>query len=564
MAKLECTSRGNLEMLVDFYDDLLFAQAPFYAEDIDSLFERLAKDGIKTVSWYYQSDERGGWLNRFIPSPGAPERSRYAVYNECCVMRRACEAAHKHNIRFIIGFKPYETGFFGIDLKTARAQNIHTVEQLGRMIVAIDPFVVEHPELRLRLRPELRNIDPMPRIGRIELWKADDAPTRIKKENLEILVSDVNLEYRKLDVPFDFSEEIRTNADDETDLFGKVISPKGQKVRVLTLSGLDFSSRYWAVQCVGLEGPGDFYGLGNRMMRVYDVDGNPIDGCFARKYSICDKECTDLEEHGAYFDIGYGQREYTLDDPGEYTAFTAQLSEYVTGSLCETEPAVQRFWLDCVDSILDAGVDGVEFRIENHGHMTDHSLDYGFNDAVLELAGKDASDAAIAKVRGDAFTDFLQKAVDKIRARGKISRLYISIDRLTVPLPPDRLLAWPQNIEYQWERWLEEGLADEVVFRVFNFVICQTALQNPLTDKVAEKCRQYHVPMVFSFYVRNLNDPWYIEEAERIVSDERFAGLVLYENSFLRDLAEDHSWRGKPHADEFIKRIEEFARTIRE
>ena len=563
MYKMDCRQKGKLEILVDFYDDMLFAHAPLYAEDIDRLFERLANDGIESVSWYYHADERGGWIHRELFSEGAPERSKFAVYHECCVMQRACAAAHKHNIRFIIGFKPYETGFYGLDLKTARAQKLQTVEQLGRMITGIDPFVVEHPELRLRLRPALRGVDPMVRIGRIELWKADDQPTRIKKENLEILGSDINLEYRKLDVDFDFSEEIRTNDADEVDLFGKIISRKGQKVRVLTLSGLDFSSRYWAVQCIGLTGAGDFHGLGNRMMRVYDVQGNPVDGCFARKWSICEREHTGLAEYGAYFDIGYGQREYTLDDPGEYTAFTAMLSEYVTGSLCETEPAVRQFWLNCVASILDAGVDGVEFRIENHGHMTDHPFDYGFNDAVLRLAGENASDEEIARVRGDAFTDFLREAADMIRARGKISRLYISIDRITEPLPPDRLLAWPQNIEYQWERWLEEGLADEVVFRVFQFVLCKTALQNPLTDKVAAKCRACNVPMVFSFYVRSLSDPWYIEESERIVADERFGGLSLYENSSLLELAEDHSWRGKPGADVFLKRIRQFARTIR-
>ena len=86
---------------------------------------------------------------------------------------------------------------------------------------------------------------------------------------------------------------------------------------------------------------------------------------------------------------------------------------------------------------------------------------------------------------------------------------------------------------------LEEGLADEVVFRVFQFVMCKTALQNSLTNKVAAKCRACNVPMVFSYYVRSLGDPWYIEESERIVDDERFGGLSLLE------LADDHSWRGK-------------------
>ena len=90
MARMDCRSKGNLEILVDFYDDLLFAHTPLYADDIDRLFERLAKDGIKSVSWYYHADERGGWLHRFIPSPCEPERSRFAVYRECCVMLSIC------------------------------------------------------------------------------------------------------------------------------------------------------------------------------------------------------------------------------------------------------------------------------------------------------------------------------------------------------------------------------------------------------------------------------------------------------------------------------------------
>ena len=558
MYKMDCSSRGKLEVLVDFYDDMLFAHAPLYAADIDNLFERLKNDGIESVSWYYHADERGGWIQRQLFAEGDPARSKFAVYRECNVMQTACAAAHKRNMRFIIGFKPYGTGFCGLDMKTAREQNIETVTQYGRMITGLDPFVAEHPELRLKLRPELRN-QASKRIGRIELWKADDKPTRIKKENLQIVASEKNLEYRPLDVKFDFSEDIRINESDEKDLFGKVISPAGAKVRVLTLSNLDFSARYWALQCVGLEGAGDFHGLGNRLMRVFDIDGKPINGCFARKYSICDRECTDLAEHAAYFDIGYGQREYTFDDPGEYTAFTNVFDDYVTGALCETEPLVQEFWLDCVKNILDADVDGIEFRIENHSHMTDHAFDYGFNDAVLAQAGENASDGVIAKVRGDAYTEFFRKAAAMIRARGKISRHYISIDRITEPLPPDRLLAWPQNVEYQWERWLEEGLIDETVFRVFNFEMCKNALQNPLTEKVAAKCKACKVPMVFSFYVRSVTDPWYLDEVKRILDDQRFAGISLYENSSMLELDANNNWSGRPGADEFLQEVKKYS-----
>jgi len=212
--------------------------------------------------------------------------------------------------------------------------------------------------------------------------------------------------------------------------------------------------------------------------------------------------------------------------------------------------------------MLDADVDGIEFRIENHSHMTDHAFDYGFNDAVLALAGENASDEVVAKVRGDAYTEFFRKASAMIRARGKISRHYISIDRITEPLPPDRLLAWPQNVEYQWERWLEEGLIDETVFRVFNFEMCKTALQNPLTEKVAVKCQECNVPMVFSFYVRSVTDPWYIEEVKRILNDGRFAGISLYENSSIYELAENNTWQAKSGGEEFIRQVKELAALI--
>lgn len=552
MAQYPFSSR--LEMLVDFYDDLYFSECPFRAEDIDSLFEHLAKYKISTVAWYYLADDRGGWINRFEPSPDEPTRSRFQVYRECNVMQRAAAAAHAHGMRFIVGFKPYETGFFALDIQSAKEQGIQTYLQAGRMITGVDPFVVQHPELRMRLRPSLRNRDPLVPIGRIELWKMDDAPTRIKKENIEFLSSNNNFGYKPMNVEFEFNEDIRVNPQEETDLTGAVVIPAGKPVRVLVLDNLNFSARYWALRCKGLNGDGDFKGLGTRLMRVYDRNGNLVDGCFAGKRTICDSEHNDLTR-SPYFDFGYGRYPQTLDAPGEYIAFMADRPDYVTGSLCETEPAVQVFWLKCIGKILEAGVDGIEFRIENHGHMTDHIFDYGFNDAVLKLAGENATDEQIAKIRGDAYTDFLRKAVAMIRAAGKISRLNISIDRISDPVPEDRYLAWPMNVEYQWKQWLKEGLADEAVYRVFYRFLRPKALKHPLTDEITSECHNHGIPIVFSHYFRG-DEPWSWSECERILKDNRFDGLCLYENSSMMKLNKNHEWEWFADNEKIVRKLE--------
>ena len=69
--------------------------------------------------------------------------------------------------------------------------------------------------------------------------------------------------------------------------------------------------------------------------------------------------------------------------------------------------------------------------------------------------------------------------------------------------------------------------------------------------------------MEFSFNVHSFSYSWYIEESKRIVADERFAGISLYENSSLPELADDHSWHGKTGADDSLKYIRQFSRTIR-
>ncbi len=133
----------------------------------------------------------------------------------------------------------------------------------------------------------------------------------------------------------------------------------------------------------------------------------------------------DFRNCGVMFDEGYGVMATTLDAPSAsgrtgFIAYAAGRNKYLPTALCETEPKVQQFWMSCVEEMIAAGVDGVDFREENHSMQTDFPAEYGFNPVVLErcrgLEGNVLDN--MAKVRGDAYTDFLRKCKDRLSASG--------------------------------------------------------------------------------------------------------------------------------------------------
>jgi len=97
--------------------------------------------------------------------------------------------------------------------------------------------------------------------------------------------------------------------------------------------------------------------------------------------------------------------------------------------------------------MLDAGVDGVDFRVENHGTHTDYCEDYGYNDVVLQKCGTPGKtdSETIARVRGDAYTNFLRQAKHLIASNGKRMRINLNIDWFRSDPPPARRLAYPAN-----------------------------------------------------------------------------------------------------------------------
>ncbi len=528
----EAKSPFLLEALVDFPDDAL--ETVVTPAHVDNMMVTLREMGVTRVSWGYYGDGHGGYM---LPSGLSDRWRNYAETLKALEnpLRVAVEAAHRHGLELYAYYKPYETGP-GISLPdgSPEAREFGRVRQQGGWLTWMDPFVMDHPNLRIRHRPDesIKDILKVP-ICKIKLVKRDDSPTRITKEHLQIWSSQLNYRYQKLNVDFTVHESVEPSPQEVRDLNDNLITKKGAPVRTLTLSGFQLTDPYILVTTDFTDGQSDFENTGTNLLVALNENGEEIPGVFATGGGVWEANRVDFRNWGLIFDMGFGRSLVRLDESNTsgrhgLIAFTRGWNEYLPGALCETEPQVCEFWLSCIHEILDAGVDGVDFRVENHGTHTDYYEDYGFNDVVLqECSRRGQIDVeTIAQVRGDAYTNFLRQAKRLIASKGKRMRVNLNIDWFRSDPPPARRLAYPANIHYDWKRWVDEGLLDEGILRMF-----QLPFDNVFNDSVAAEmsasCKEKGIPLTVNRYI----NPNYPVEFNRVQQDGRFNGFIFYETA---------------------------------
>ena len=365
-------------------------------------------------------------------------------------------------------------------------------------------------------------------------------PLALRKKNIQIWTSPDNYRYKKAKVAFDFSESIEKSPFDVRDDSGQLVSRSGQPVRILQLSGLNLRSKYVLLTTDFSSGHGDFSNSGTALLKAMDERGQEIPGVFASGGTVWLPEMVDFRKSGLMFDYGFGSRLVTLDTPNAsgrdgFVAFTAGRNSYLPGALCETEPEVQAFWFSCLDEMIAAGVDGVDFREENHSTHTDFPQEYGFNPTVLKRCSGLQGDLLenIARVRGDAYTEFLRACKQRLTRCGKRMRYHLQLDFFRPAPPAIRLLAYPANIHFDWQRWLNEGLMDEAALRFY-----QMPFDAIFTDTIAQSmiamCRKGNIPLTVNRYMGQARDQL-PSELHRVRKDGHFAGFIFYETqNFLR------------------------------
>src|SRR5262249_13897270 len=115
---------------------------------------------------------------------------------------------------------------------------------------------------------------------------------------------------------------------------------------------------------------------------------------------------------------------------------------------------------------LKAGVDGVSIRTYCHHNGPMHYLKFAFAQPVLEtfrsLYGRnpelrDDDYIKIRSIRGDFYTQFIAQASKLVRSKGK--KFSVEVESGTeVPSTMSVRMQLPQ----QWDRWIKDGLLDEI------------------------------------------------------------------------------------------------------
>ncbi len=544
---------------MDFPDDC--QRGVYQLETVDAMMKKLRDMGVRRVYWNYYGPYDDGyvWLKdlpAFVHSPRNSEHSASTYRQLGNVIRVAVQAAKRNGLEIYAVMKPYETGTSCILPEgSPEAQEYGVLSHLGSRILQVDKFVSKHPEMRIRRRSD--DLPPglvdMP-IETIRLYKSDNSPTRIKKKNIEIWTSENNYRYQKKKISFDFVDDVMVAPRDFTDMEGNLVTAKGTPVRVLSLSKMNLRDRYILVTTNFEDGLGDFENAAQHLISAFGRDRKELPTSVGHGLSIWCSEKIGFRDWGIEFDNGLSRRVIQLDAPNRspvqgpwsvglngFVAVVRGRNSFLPAALCAGYSEVRSYWLSKVKACLDAGVDGVDFRIENHCCHTDDPFAFGYNEIVLEEYSRRFPEESVtapidaghlSEIQGEHFDKFLEGAVELIHEYGKRTQVHLNVEFLCPKPQPSRHLAYPWNIRFNWRDWLARGWFDEATLRTFSVTPGFVLLEDAFSREVIGACNDRGIPLHYNRYLNGSPDH-YANELDQVFKDGRFGGFIVYETAEL-------------------------------
>jgi hypothetical protein len=223
-------------------------------------------------------------------------------------------------------------------------------------------------------------------------------------------------------------------------------------------------------------------------------------------------------------------------------AFAKGRNAYLAGSPCEAYPQVQAWWLDWVGECLQAGVDGIDWRIAMHC-LTDTPNLYGFNEPVLQEYERrygvspetePYDPALLGALRGEFFDQFLWRVKHRLSAAGKRMQVHLEMDKFQPDAAVGRRRTQPGNITFHWRRWLRSGLANEATLGVFVGLSKSTIMR--LGQEALQEAAAAHVPVYLAQVVWESRDgKVHADWLEHAYRNESLSGYLLYETAAMYD-----------------------------
>jgi len=554
-------AKNRLWVTTDFVDDLLRAGRHFEERDIDELMAYSASLGAECHEWILDTI----WTLYDEDSPVGFD-----------LLETACEAAHRHGMRFQVMFKPFEGGteHMGVVLPATmpRPEEKVVLEEQRGLLHAVRPFVAAHPEMRIARWAA--DDDPGGRVAAIRLVKNDDGLVGFGLEDLTILTSCRNGGYEPYDGPVELEESVE---------WRPCFPWRDSPCRILTLGGLNLpaDAKFFLIRCKKGDGAEGFTNAVEKIVELVNECGCVIPSMpslrradaknmferasriarleitrYARRHPearrlLCDEawfleQCRDMHR----FDAGW--EDACLERDGE-VAVARGKPRYNAGSLHPIYPEVREHWLEHVRFCIDRGVDGVNIRTANHNRPYEPWA-YGFNEPVLERMTRWGNIAEARRINGDAYTQFLREAADLLHRAGREMGVHAHglmlrhCDRAANNIP------FPCNFDWQWETWVRE-IADYVEYRGAFFLRPEN--QREVADRIGLVAREAGKPLVYQSMrgeMVHFDGPHHALawEMDWVRNHPDVAAYNLYETANFSRLHPDGWFEGSP---DFIKLV---------
>lgn len=488
----------KLWITVDYPDDLLKAGRHFTQSDLDGMMRYAAAVGAERVQWIFEP-------MYMLYDPDAP--------GGFDLLAGACEAAHRHGLRFIAIFKPFEGAMEGLKLLPHGLpvpDDAPLLNEMSGLVHAYRPEIAEHYDKQLaRLADDA--VDPGGRIAAVRLVKHDDAPEPFGPADLSLWTSSRNGGYARYTGPCTF----------ESGTAWRMHYPYADRpYRIVTLGGLQLpeDARYLMIRRGA--GVGDFTNAVETLVELVNENGVPIpstpggallDGAkhfefFKRQVNLGlsafarrPEARALLRDRDGFIALCEGMRPFNAGwenrslDPGGEFAVARGRERYRTGMLHPVYPEVRAKWLDYIRFCIARGVDGVNIRLANHNCRSEPRF-YGFNPPAVAQTAHPGNIAEIRRANGEAFTQFLREARECLHASDR--ELGVHVHGLLLRFDdksPNNHRA-PLNFEWQWERWIRE-IVDFVEYRGAFFFRPEN--QRYLTDRIGLAAREAGIPFVY-------------------------------------------------------------------
>lgn len=567
----------QLSVTVDFPDDI--TKGPFDAARLDAMMTTIQDIGARRVNWMYY-----GEVTADDPRRGNIWYGHWATYGPQTIanlgepLRAAVHAAHSRGLEIYGMLKPYNGGVSGsYPTGSPEAGSKSKLTRIGGSLQQVIPFLEAHPEMRIQRRPAIDAESSQGPIREIRLVKADAAETRLRPELIRLWVSPDNFKYRPVALVPQGTVTVEPARREVRDYHGHVLTRVGEPVRVVRLTGLDLHEPFVVLTTTWADGAGDFSNTPSGMIEAFGNDGRPL-SCVVATHGALWIRPRDFRTYGLEFDMGYGHLPVTLDEPwkgvpgdpwkpfsgrdefeqeslfgngpvGGFIGLALGKNAFLAAAPCEAYPEVRDLWLGWVRAMLDAGVDGVNLRISAHGCLSDEPEAYGWNPPVLAAYRQKFGDGPVereklAAVRGEFYSQFLREAAALVRARGKQLQVHLHAEAFRPAPVFGQQNGLPANVDFQWRRWMEEGLVDEVYLRTSWFEAAEdplgakstqrsrltAALADPVVIEMLALAAEKKLPVTLNRYIgRAAGLEEYLDDLTRAAQDGRFAGFDIYE-----------------------------------